>query len=70
MGRHKQTNAHLPPRMVLKHGAYYWTPRIDGQQQMVHLGREYEAALHAYYQREGVIPKKKGGSIWLLSAPE
>ena len=33
MGRHKGVNQHLPPRMVFKHGGYYWTPRIDGRQE-------------------------------------
>ena len=64
MGRHKGVNEHLPARMVLKHGAYYWTPRIDGRQTMKRLGKEYPGALRAYYELEGVPDGDR--KIWRL----
>jgi hypothetical protein len=64
MGRRKEANEHLPPRMLLRHGAYYWTPRIDGRQVWQHLGSDYPGALKAYYEREGV--PKESRTIWRL----
>ncbi len=55
---------HLPPRMVLKHGAYYWTPRVEGRQVMRHLGRDYQLALEAYYELEGVAPGRDRPGLW------
>lgn len=52
MGRAKIHNKHLPPRMVLRHGAYYHTPRIGGHQQMVRLSANFTEAINLYYQRE------------------
>lgn len=52
MGRSKLHNKHLPPRMVLRHGAYYHTPRIDGRQQMVRLSADFTEAINLYHQRE------------------
>ena len=52
VGRQKLHNTHLPPRMVLRHGAYYHTPRIDGRQQMVRLSSDFGEAINIYYQRE------------------
>jgi integrase len=52
MGRSKIHNKHLPPRMVLRHGAYYHTPRIDGRQQMVRLSADFAEAMNLYYRRE------------------
>jgi integrase len=52
MGRAKIHNKHLPPRMVLRHGAYYHTPRIDGRQQTVRLSADFSEAINLYYQRE------------------
>lgn len=52
VGRTKKHNSHLPPRMVLRHGAYYHTPRIDGRQRMVRLSADFTEAINLYYQRE------------------
>jgi integrase len=52
MGRAKRHNKHLPPRMVLRHGAYYHTPRIEGRQQMVRLSADFAQAINLYYQAE------------------
>lgn len=52
VGRTKKHNSHLPPRMVLRHGAYYHTPRIGGRQQMVRLSADFAEAINLYYQRE------------------
>lgn len=53
MGKAKLHNRHLPPRMVLRHGAYYHTPRIDGRQRMHRLSADFAEAMRLYYQREG-----------------
>lgn len=66
MGRHKGVNEHLPPRMLLRHGGYYWTPRIEGRQVRKHLGREYSGALKSYYELEGVPDGDR--KIWRLPA--
>jgi hypothetical protein len=68
MGRHKEANGHLPPRMLLRHGAYYWTPRVDGRQVWQHLGSDYPGALKAYYEREGVPDGDR--KIWRLPEPK
>lgn len=69
VGRTKLHNTqHLPPRMVLRHGAYYWTPRVEGRQVMRHLGKEYQGALHAYYEREEVPNADR--KIWRVPAKE
>jgi integrase len=52
MGRSKLHNKYLPPRMVLRHGAYYHTPRIEGRQRMVRLSTDFSEAINLYYQRE------------------
>jgi integrase len=45
MGRRKQTDTDLPPRLRLKHGAYYYVRRVEGVERWTHLGCELEAAL-------------------------
>ena len=52
MGRQKLRNQHLPPRLVLRHGAYYHTPRLEGRQWMVRLSANFTEAINLYYQRE------------------
>jgi hypothetical protein len=68
MGRRKEANGHLPPRMLLRHGGYYWTPRVDGRQVWQHLGSDYPGALKAYYEREGVPDGDR--KIWRLPEPK
>lgn len=70
MGRHKGVNEHLPPRMVLRHGGYYRTPRIDGRQVMQHLGNDYQAALDAYYNLEGTARPTKPGWEGAIEEPQ
>lgn len=53
MGRRRQTNLHLPPRLRLKHGAYYYTPRIDGKQKWIRLSDNYGEALAKWAEYEG-----------------
>lgn len=60
MGRRRQHNRHLPPRMQLKRGVYYYTPYIDGKVRWRSLGRDYSDALRQWAEIEGqrVTPGK------------
>lgn len=40
------------PRFTEKHGAYYWTPTIDGQTKWFKLSRDRDEALMLYEERE------------------
>lgn len=53
MGRRKRSNSFLPPRLRLKHGAYYHVPTIEGRQTWVFLSRDLSEALTKWAQREG-----------------
>lgn len=53
MGRPKQKDRHLPPRMRHKHGAYYRV--VAGK--WVSLGREYGAALRKWAELESAPPQ-------------
>lgn len=52
MGRNKNMHRHLPPRLRISHGAYYWTPVVDGKQKWIPLGRDFAAAFQQYGQLE------------------
>jgi len=53
MGRRRKTHLHLPPRMRLKHGAYYYTPRVNGKQVWIRLAGNYSEALAKWAEHEG-----------------
>lgn len=52
MGRRRLRDKHLPPRMKLDYGTYYWRPYIDGKQQRVPLGKTYADAIVEYGKLE------------------
>lgn len=53
MGRHKKINNYLPPRLRLKHGAYYHVPSINGKQIWIFLSRDLSKALTQWAMLEG-----------------
>ncbi len=57
MGRPRKKHLHLPPRMQLKHGRYFYTPRIDGKVKWVPLSRDYAEALSKWAELEGTLGK-------------
>lgn len=56
MGRLRQHDRHLPPRMRLRGRSYYHVHYLNGQQKWFRLSADYGEALRLYYQREGVQP--------------
>lgn len=52
MGKRKTRNKHLPPRLRLVSGGYYWVPTIQGKQKWFFVGNTLHDALIAYGQRE------------------
>lgn len=52
MGRRRQRDKHLPPRMKLDNGTFYWRPYIDGKQQRVPLGKTFAEAIEQYGKLE------------------
>ncbi|MES2488504.1 MAG: tyrosine-type recombinase/integrase [Pseudomonadota bacterium] len=54
MGRHKTKHKHLPPKMQLKKGRYYWVGYKDGKRPYIPLGNDYLAALVQYRDIEGI----------------
>lgn len=54
MGRNRKANKHLPPRMQMKGGRYYWTPFIEGKLQWHPLGSDYVQALLKWRELEGL----------------
>ncbi len=54
MGRHKSRNRHLPPRMVLKAGRYFWRGRVGGKEVSQPLGDDYVRALLKWREIEGL----------------
>ena len=61
MGRKRTKNPHWPPRFNLKHGAYYWTPRIDGRMRWIRLGTSFGEAIKQWAEHEGV--KVEGNTV-------
>lgn len=55
MGRHRSTLRHLPPRMQLRHGAYYHVTVVAGRQKWARLApaRDYGQALRRWAEIEG-----------------
>lgn len=55
MGRRRSSLRHLPPRMQLRHGAYYHVATIAGRQQWTRLApsRDYGEALRRWAEIEG-----------------
>lgn len=54
MGRNRIRNKHLPPRMQLRHGAFYHLCYVDGKQKWTKLGNTFGEAMQAYVEREGI----------------
>lgn len=54
MGRLRTKNRHLPPRMQLKGGRYYWTPYVDGKLKWQPLGDDYVKAMLKWRELEGI----------------
>ena len=57
MGRKRQHNTHLPRRMVMRRGAFYYLASVDGVQAWKPLGRDYSEALRQWAQFEGQASK-------------
>lgn len=56
VGRPKEHDRHLPPRMVFRHGAYHHVWYEGKRQRSKKLSENYALALSLYYEREGVQP--------------
>jgi integrase len=56
-------NKHLPPRLRLSHGAYYWTPFVNGKQKWIPLGREFAEAFEKYGRLEADKHEASGSSF-------
>ena len=54
MGRHKTRDKHLPPRMILKSGRYYWRGKVDTKEVSQPLGDDYVRALLKWRDIEGL----------------
>lgn len=54
MGRTRTKNKHLPPRMQLKAGRFYWTPYVSGKVVWKPLGDDYVQALLKWRELEGI----------------
>lgn len=52
MGRRRQRDKHLPPRMKLDYGTYYWRPYVDGKQKRIPLGKVWSVAIAEYGRLE------------------
>lgn len=59
MGRRRQTNLNLPPRMYLKHGAYYY---VDKAGKWLRLSDSKALALAKWAEIEGQTPETPGDS--------
>lgn len=55
MGRKRTRNKHLPRRMQLKHGAYYYVARVDGRPVWKRLSDDYAVALQEWAKLEGSV---------------
>lgn len=56
MGRPKEHNRHLPPRMRFLHGAYHHEFYEAGRKRSKRLSADYSEAIRLYYDREGAQP--------------
>lgn len=54
MGRTRSKNKHLPPRMQMKRGRFYWTPFVQGKVVWRPLGDDYAQALLKWRELEGI----------------
>ena len=68
VGKKRTKDKHLPERMYLRHGAYYYVPRPSDRARIggaysKHLGRNMADALKAYAD---IVAPKSGsiGEIW------
>lgn len=53
MGRRRTHNLHLPPRLRLISGTYWFTPRVNGKQVWINFGRDYGQALQRWASETG-----------------
>ena len=67
------------PRFTLKHGAYYWTPTVDGVTKWIRLSKDRDEALLMYEGKEGgpvdrnvrdMLKLYKESKQWAKLAPE
>lgn len=63
MGRNRQHHKHLPPRMRLSHGAYYYVPFVDGKQQWQFLSRDHAEAFAKYGKIASPAPVAAGDTV-------
>jgi integrase len=54
VGRNRKKDKHLPPRMQMKRGRYYWTPYVDGKLKWRPLGGDYVQAMLQWRDLEGM----------------
>jgi len=52
MGRLRRKHKHLPPRMSLDNGTFYWRPYVDGKQKRIPIGKTYADAIVEYGKLE------------------
>jgi len=59
MGRIKRKNRHLPPRMRLAHGAFFYADSRGGRKAWVLIGRTYADAIVKYAQLEAAVANRR-----------
>lgn len=52
MGRLRRKNKHLPQRMSLDDGTFYWRPYVNGKQQRIPIGKTFSDAILEYGKLE------------------
>ena len=57
MGRRRKNNFNLPPRMYLKHGAYYYVSRVN---KWIRLSEDKSLAFAKWAEIEGETPRESG----------
>jgi integrase len=60
MGRRRKHNRNLPPRLRRQHGAYYYTPWVNGKQKWIRLSDNYGEALAKWAKIEGQEGENNG----------
>ena len=59
MGRAKRKHRHLPPRMRLAHGAFFYADSRGGRKPKVMLGKTYADAIVKYAQLEAAVANRR-----------
>lgn len=65
MGRRRKNNFNLPPRMYLKHGAYYYVSR---ENKWIRLSDDKAIAFSKWAEIEGETPREGGSEIPLVGS--